>query len=138
MVKMRRIKLFEGFNDGITEQEIRGALVELQDVGYDVLITKTSYDFDTKQFISGLQRGSKNGYTISISADDEFFDIKNVSEPILELIDYLTEKYGDRFVYSIEYQDYTTEEHEIEDLEQFVKDNPLEDTTEVIMILRVK
>jgi hypothetical protein len=134
---MRKIKLFEGFNDGITEQEIRGALVELQDVGYDVLITKTSYDFDTKQFISGLQRGSKNGYTISISADDEFFDIKNVSEPILELIDYLTEKYGDRFVYSIEYQDYTTEEHEIEDLEQFVKDNPLEDTTEVIMILRV-
>jgi hypothetical protein len=123
--KMRRIKLFEGFNDGITEQEIRGALVELVDVGYDVLVT----ELDSKLV---------NGYTISISAGDNLFDIKNISEPILELIDYLTEKYGDRFVYSIEYQDYTTEEHEIEDLEQFVKDNPLEDTTEVIMILRVK
>lgn len=41
MVKMRRIKLFESFEGGITEQEIRGALVELEDVGYDVLITKT-------------------------------------------------------------------------------------------------
>jgi hypothetical protein len=119
--KMRRIKLFESFEPEMTEQEIRGALVELQDVGYDVLVTKTY-----------------NGYSVSISAGDEFFDIKNVSEPILELIDYLTEKYGDRFVYSIEYNDYTTEEHEIEDLEQFVKDNPLEDTDELKIELVLK
>lgn len=120
MVKMRRIKLFESFEGGITEQEIRGALVELEDVGYDVLITKTY-----------------NGYSVSISAGDEFFDIVNVSEPILELIAYLEEKYVKSFVYSIEYICYTTEEIEIEDLEQFVKDNPLEDTTEVIIDLRV-
>jgi hypothetical protein len=119
--KMRRIKLFESFEGGITEQEIRGALLELQDVGYDVLITKTY-----------------TGYSVSISAGDEFFDIKNVSEPILELIDYLTEKYGGRFVYSIEYNDYTTEDHEIEDLEQFVKDNPLEDTDELKIELVLK
>ena len=31
---MRRIKLFESFESGITEQEIRGALVELVDEGY--------------------------------------------------------------------------------------------------------
>jgi hypothetical protein len=118
---MRRIKLFEGFNDGITEQEIRGALVELVDVGYDVLVTLESY----YKFVT-------------ISAGGEFFDIVNVSEPILELIDYLTEKYVDRFVYSIEYNDYTTEEHEIEDLEQFVKDNPLEDTDLVTITFRLK
>ena len=47
--KMRRIKLFESFGE-ITEQEIRGALVELQDVGYDVLVTKTY-----------------NGYSVDIS-----------------------------------------------------------------------
>jgi hypothetical protein len=123
--KMRRIKLFESFEGGITEQEVRGALVELNDVGYDVLVTK----LDSKLV---------NGYTVTISAGDEFFDIKNVSEPILELVDYFTEKFGDRFVYSIEYQDYTTEEHEIEDLEQFVKDNPLEDTYEVTITLRLK
>lgn len=122
---MRRIKLFESFEGGITEQEVRGALVELNDVGYDVLVTK----LDSKLV---------NGYTVTISAGDEFFDIKNVSEPILELVDYFTEKFGDRFVYSIEYQDYTTEEHEIEDLEQFVKDNPLEDTYEVTITLRLK
>ena len=118
---MRRIKLFESFDQEITEQEIRGALLELQDVGYDVLITKIY-----------------TGYSVSISAGDEFFDIKNVSEPVLELIDYLTEKYGDRFVYSIEYNDYTTEDHEIEDLEQFVKDNPLEDTDELKIELVLK
>ena len=122
---MRRIKLFESFEGGITVQEIRGALVELNDVGYDVLVTK----LDSKLV---------NGYTITISAGDEFFDIKNVSEPILELVDYFTEKFGDRFVYSIEYNDYTTEEHEIEDLEQFVKDNPLEDTDLVTITLRLK
>ena len=122
--KMRRIKLFESFG-GITEQEIRGALVELNDVGYDVLVTKV----DSKLV---------NGYTVTISAGDEFFDIKNVSEPILELVDYFTEKFGDRFVYSIEYNDYTTEEHEIEDLEQFVKDNPLEDTDLVTITFRLK
>ena len=120
-----RIKLFESFEGGMTEQEIRGALVELNDVGYDVLVTK----LDSKLV---------NGYTITISAGDEFFDIKNVSEPILELVDYFTEKFGDRFVYSIEYNDYTTEEHEIEDLEQFVKDNPLEDTDLVTITLRLK
>ena len=125
MVKMRRIKLFEGFNGDITEQEIRGALVELQDVGYDVLVTKTY-----------------NGYSVSISAGDEFFDIKNVSEPILELIAYLEEKFRDRFIYSVEYintfiDKYKHDEIEIEDLEQFVKDNPLEDTTEVVIDLRV-
>ena len=125
MVKMRRIKLFESFEGGITEQEIRGALVELQDVGYDVLVTKTY-----------------NGYSVSISAGDEFFDIKNVSEPILELIAYLEEKFRDRFIYSVEYintfiDKYKHDEIEIEDLEQFVKDNPLEDTTEVVIDLRV-
>ena len=122
---MRRIKLFEGFEPEITEQEIRGALVELQDVGYDVLVTKTY-----------------NGYSVSISAGDEFFDIKNVSEPILELIAYLEEKFRDRFIYSVEYintfiDKYKHDEIEIEDLEQFVKDNPLEDTTEVVIDLRV-
>lgn len=122
---MRRIKLFEGFEPEMTEQEIRGALVELQDVGYDVLVTKTY-----------------NGYSVSISAGDEFFDIKNVSEPILELIAYLEEKFRDRFIYSVEYintfiDKYKHDEIEIEDLEQFVKDNPLEDTTEVIIDLRV-
>ena len=125
MVKMRRIKLFEGFEPEMTEQEIRGALVELQDVGYDVLVTKTY-----------------NGYSVSISAGDEFFDIKNVSEPILELIAYLEEKFRDRFIYSVEYintfiDKYKHDEIEIEDLEQFVKDNPLEDTTEVVIDLRV-
>jgi len=123
--KMRRIKLFESFEPEMTEQEIRGALVELQDVGYDVLVTKTY-----------------NGYSVSISAGDEFFDIKNVSEPILELIAYLEEKFRDRFIYSVEYintfiDKYKHDEIEIEDLEQFVKDNPLEDTTEVIIDLRV-
>lgn len=123
---MRRIKLFESFGE-ITEQEIRGALVELVDVGYDVLVTKTY-----------------NGYSVSISAGDEFFDIKNVSEPILELISYFEEKFGDRFVYSVEYYGVIDDgthvydgEIEIEDLEQFVKDNPLEDTTELIIDLRV-
>jgi len=124
---MRRIKLFESFEGGMTEQEIRGALVELVDVGYDVLVTKTY-----------------NGYSVSISAGDNFFDIKNVSEPILELIAYLEEKFGERFVYSVEYYGCENtmgtydDEIEIEDLEQFVKDNPLEDTTEVIIDLRLK
>jgi len=128
--KMRRIKLFESFEGGITEQEIRGALVELQDVGYDVLITK----LDSKLV---------NGYTITISAGGEFFDIANVSEPILELIAYFEEKFGDSFVYSIEYintiiDKYKHDEVEIEDLEQFVKDNPLEDTDLVTITLRIK
>lgn len=135
---MRRIKLFEGFDGGITEQEIRGALVELVDVGYDVLVSKTSYDFDTKQFISSLQRGSKNGYTITISAEQELFDIANVSEPILELIAYYEEKFGDKFIYSVEYIDFNLDDVEIEDLEQFVKDNPLEDTDQVTITLRLK
>ena len=136
---MRRIKLFESFEGGITEQEIRGALVELVDVGYDVLVSKTSYDFDTKQFISSLQRGSKNGYTITISAEQELFDIANVSEPILELIAYFEEKFGEGFLYSVEYIDVNTEQEvEIEDLEQFVKDNPLEDTDQVTITLRLK
>jgi len=82
MLDMRRIKLFESFDLEITELEIRGALAELQDIGYDVLITKRY-----------------NGYSVSISAGDNFFDIKNVSEPILELIDYLKEKFGESFVY---------------------------------------
>lgn len=120
---MRRIKLFESFEGGITEQEIRGALVELQDVGYDVLVTKTY-----------------NGYSVDISVGGEFlFDIKNVSEPILELVAYFEEKFGKRFVYSIEYIDINTnQEVEIEDLEQFVKDNPLEDTDQVTITLRLK
>ena len=118
---MKRIKLFESFDGGITEQEIRGALVELEDVGYDVLITKTY-----------------NGYSVSISAGDEFFDILNVSEPILELIAYLEEKFGERFLYSVEYIDFNLDDVEIEDLEQFVKDNPLEDTEEVTITLRLK
>ena len=123
---MRRIKLFEGFNDGMTEQEIRGALVELQDVGYDVLVT----ELDSKL---------ANGYTISISAGDEYFDIANVSEPILELIAYYEEKFGNKFIYSVEYVDVNTNNDlEIEDLEQFVKDNPLEDTDQVIITLRIK
>jgi len=130
---MRRIKLFESFEGGMTEQEIRGALVELNDVGYDVLVTK----LDSKLV---------NGYTVTISAGDEFFDIKNVSEPILELVDYFTEKFGDRFLYSIEYRDVNTaksmgiteQEEEIEDLEQFVKDNPLEDTDLVTITFRLK
>lgn len=139
MVKMRRIKLFESFEGGITEQEIRGALVELVDVGYYVLVSKTSYNFDTKQFISNLQRGSRNGYTITITAGQELFDIVNVSEPILELIAYFEEKFGERFLYSVEYIDVNTEQEvEIEDLEQFVKDNPLEDTFEIIITLRLK
>lgn len=122
---MRRIKLFENFNQEITEQEVRGALAELMDQGYDVLVTKTY-----------------NGYSVSISAGDEFFDIKNVAQPVLELIDYLTEKFGERFVYSVEYYgcDNTMgiyDEIEIEDLEQFVIDNPVEDTTEVTIDLRV-
>ena len=122
---MRRIKLFESFDEGITEQEIRGALVELVDDGYDVLVTK----LDSKLV---------NGYTISISAEQELFDIANVSEPILELIAYLEEKFVDSFVYSIEYVDVNTGiEEEIEDLEQFIKDNPFEDTYEVIIRLRV-
>lgn len=121
MVNMRRIKLFESFDGSITEQEIRGALVGLEDDGYDVLITKRY-----------------NGYSVSISAGDNFFDIKNVSEPILELIDYLKEKFGESFVYGIEYIDVNTElEEEILDLGQFISDNPLEDTTEVIIDLRV-
>ena len=119
MVKMRRIKLFEGFNDGITEQEIRGALVELVDDGYNLIITETS-----------------NGYSISIGVGGEFFNIKNVSEPILELIDYLTEKYGKKFVYSIEYNDYLY--GVIDNLELFVKDNPLEDTDELRLKLIIK
>ena len=123
---MRRIKLFEGFNGDITEQEIRGALVELVDDGYDVLVTKTY-----------------NGYSVSISAGDEFFDIANVSEPILELIAYFEEKFGDKFIYSVEYINTFIDENkhdeiEIEDLEQFVKDNPLEDTNQVIITLRLK
>ncbi len=123
---MRRIKLFEGFNDGMTEQEIRGALVELQDVGYDVLVTKV----DSKLV---------NAYHVGISAGDELFDIANVSEPILELIAYYEEKFGDKFIYSIEYIDLNlSDDTEIEDLEQFVKDNPLEDTYEVIISLRLK
>lgn len=121
MLDMRRIKLFESFDLEITELEIRGALAELQDIGYDVLITKRY-----------------NGYSVSISAGDNFFDIKNVSEPILELIDYLKEKFGESFVYGIEYIDVNTElEEEILDLYQFINDNPLEDTTEVIIGLRV-
>ena len=123
---MRRIKLFESFEGGMTEQEIRGALVELVDVGYDVLVT----EIDSKL---------ANGYTISISAGDEYFDIANVSEPILELIAYYEEKFGDKFIYSVEYVDVnTTNDLEIEDLEQFVKDNPLEDTDQVIITLRLK
>ena len=122
---MRRIKLFESFEGGITEQEIRGALVELQDVGYDVLVTK----HDSKL---------ANGYTISISAGNELFDIANVSEPILELIAYFEEKFGERFIYSVEYIDFNLDEVEIEDLEQFVKDNPLEDTDQVTITLRLK
>lgn len=135
MVDMRRIKLFESFNDPkITEEEVRGPLVELVDVGYDVLVTKTY-----------------NGYSVCISvdgektyvADEEYFDIANVSEPILDLIAYLQEKYGKRFVYSIEYYGITDDwkniygEVEIEDLEQFVKDNPLEDTPFITIDLRV-
>ena len=128
---MRRIKLFESFSDPkITEEEVRGPLVELVDVGYDVLVTKTY-----------------NGYSVCISADgektyvadEEYFDIANVSEPILDLIAYLQEKYGKRFVYSIEYINLNTnQEVEIEDLEQFVKDNPLEDTDQVTITLRLK
>lgn len=122
---MRRIKLFESFEGGMTEQEIRGALVELQDVGYDVLVTK----FDSKLV---------NGYTITISAEQELFDIANVSEPILELIAYYEEKFGDKFIYSVEYIDFNLDDVEIEDLEQFVKDNPLEDTDSVTITLRIK
>jgi hypothetical protein len=123
--KMRRIKLFESFEGGMTEQEIRGALVELQDVGYDVLVTKV----DSKLV---------NAYHVSISAGDELFDIANVSEPILELIAYYEEKFGDKFIYSIEYIDFNLDDVEIEDLEQFVKDNPLEDTDQVTITLRLK
>jgi hypothetical protein len=122
---MRRIKLFESFEGGMTEQEIRGALVELQDVGYDVLVTKV----DSKLV---------NAYHVSISAGDELFDIANVSEPILELIAYYEEKFGDKFIYSIEYIDFNLDDVEIEDLEQFVKDNPLEDTDQVTITLRLK
>lgn len=120
---MRRIELFESFEPEMTEQEIRGALVELSDVGYDVLVTKTY-----------------NGYSVDISVGGEFlFDIKNVSEPILDLIAYFEEKFGKRFVYGIEYIDLNTnQEVEIEDLEQFVKDNPLEDTDQVTITLRLK
>lgn len=125
---MRRIKLFESFEGGITEEEIRGALVDLSDVGYDVFIKKKS-----------------KGYRIHISVEGEYFDIVNVSEPILTLVDYFIEKFGDRFFYSIIYMDeniqlgpFMTDEVEIEDLEQFVKDNPQEDTDEVIIELKVK
>lgn len=124
MVKMRRIKLFESFGE-ITEQEIRGALVELQDVGYDVLVTK-------------LDSKLANVYHVSISAEQELFDIANVSEPILELIAYYEEKFGDKFIYSVEYIDFNLDDVEIEDLEQFVKDNPLEDTDQVTITLRLK
>jgi len=120
---MRRIKLFENFGQEIAEQEVRGALAELMDQGYDVLVTKTY-----------------NGYSVSISAGDEFFDIRNVAQPILELIDYLTEKFGERFVYSVEYRDIISlisSVIEIEDLEQFIIDNPLEDTDEFTIDLRV-
>jgi hypothetical protein len=122
---MRRIKLFESFEGGMTEQEIRGALVELVDVGYDVLVTK----LDSKLV---------NGYTITISAEQELFDIANVSEPILELIAYYEEKFGDKFIYSVEYIDFNLDDVEIEDLEQFVEDNPLEDTDSVTITLRLK
>ncbi len=130
MVKMRRIKLFEGFNGDITEQEIRGALVELVDDGYDVLVTKV----DSKLV---------NVYHVSIDCEYNYFDIANVSEPILELIAYFEEKFGDKFIYSIEYLFWNdvnevNDEIEIEDLEQFVKDNPLEDTNQVIITLRLK
>ncbi len=123
---MRRIKLFEGFNGDITEQEIRGALVELVDVGYDILVSK-----------------ARTGYIVGITAGGEFFDIANVSEPILELIAYFEEKFGDKFIYSVEYINTFIDENkhdeiEIEDLEQFVKDNPLEDTNQVIITLRLK
>lgn len=121
---MRRIKLFESFGE-ITEQEIRGALVELQDVGYDVLVTK-------------LDSKLANVYHVSISAGNELFDIANVSEPILELIAYYEEKFGDKFIYSVEYIDFNLDDVEIEDLEQFVKDNPLEDTDQVTITLRLK
>jgi hypothetical protein len=120
MVDMRRIKLFESFNE-LTEEEIRGALVDLSDVGYDVFIKKKS-----------------KGYRINISVEGEYFDIVNVSEPILTLMDYFSEKFGNRFVYSIIYMDENIDEVEIEDLEQFVKDNPMEDTDEVIIKLKVK
>jgi hypothetical protein len=122
---MRRIKLFESFDGGITEQEIRGALVELVDVGYDVLVTKV----DSKLV---------NAYHVSISVEQELFDIANVSEPILELIAYYEEKFGDKFIYSVEYIDFNLDDVEIEDLEQFVKDNPLEDTDQVTITLRLK
>ena len=122
---MRRIKLFESFEGGITEQEIRGALVELVDVGYDVLVTK-------------LDSKLANVYHVSISAEQELFDIANVSEPILELIAYYEEKFGDKFIYSVEYIDFNLDDVEIEDLEQFVKDNPLEDTDQVTITLRLK
>lgn len=121
---MRRIKLFENFGQEIAEQEVRGALAELMDQGYDVLVTKTY-----------------NGYSVSISAGDEFFDIRNVAQPILELIDYLTEKFGERFVYSVEYRDIISlisSVIEIEDLEQFIIDNPLEDTDEFTIDLFLK
>lgn len=142
---MKRIKLFESFDDNITEQEIKGALVELVDNGYDVLVTRSLYDFDTKLYYSNLtkvQRNSNLGYIITIKpkpCDDIIFSIIDVSEPIIELIAYLKEKYDERLVYSIELTDIDTEsEQEVEDFEQFVNDFPHEETYEVTITLRVK
>jgi hypothetical protein len=120
---MKNIKLFENFlKKTFTEEEARDTLIELEDVGYDVLC-----------------ESSPNNIYISITAGNEFFDIVNVSEPILELISYFEEKYGDSFSYFIKYIDVNTEcEMNINNLEEFIKDYPQEDTYEVIIILRLK
>lgn len=124
--KMKRIKLFESFDLEMTEQEIRGALVELVDVGYDVMVAK----LDPKLF---------NGYICNITKNNSYFGIVTVSEPILELISYLEEKFGESFFYLLKYIDTDTEcEMIIDNLEKYIKDYPLEDTYEVIIILRLK
>ena len=75
---MRRIKLFESFNV-ITEEEIRGSLVELQDKGYYIETKKTYNGYTVFITVGSASKGSE---------EDEFFNIIDVSEPILELISY--------------------------------------------------
>ena len=106
---MRRIELFESFSSDLS-LEIKGGLVELEDAGFRVSISSVSNRNFVKVVID-------NGL---------FFNIIDISEPILQLIDYLREKYGDNFTHTIEYEsrdDFGDSiDLDIVDLEDFIKD----------------
>jgi len=94
---MRRIKLFESFESGMTEQEIRGALVELVDEGYTIdihsLVTYQKLDLD--------------GYEVLISVEGSRYSPfypEKIIEPINVLIDYFNDKFS-KFRHSLRYAD---------------------------------